>query len=188
MGTRTPWGTSDYSKKYAPGVIFYGTPSHGGYHLCATKNALVHEAWRRKDGWYEEDCDWAIVALTFPELFAEHLAHARSTAKNWYPDAYTVVTGLPVGLEDSSVLRKREFDAWHAKDFVVVAAWGDWAEGVPAGMVGVVATLGGDRAAPGAWFLVPAAEYEGRREFGFVIDPARHAECPKIVGRSKRAA
>jgi hypothetical protein len=43
-------------------------------------------------------------------------------------------------------------------------------------MVEVVATLGGKRGNDGAErrFLVPAAEYEPRGPFGFVIDEARH--------------
>ena len=43
-------------------------------------------------------------------------------------------------------------------------------------MVEVVATLGGQHGNDGAErrFLVPAAEYETRGPFGFVIDEARH--------------
>jgi hypothetical protein len=185
MGTSTPWGTADYSKKYGTGVMFYGTPSHGGFHLTAKRNALVNAAWRRADGWYEEDCDWAIVALTFPELFTtEDIASAHSSAKNWRPDGYTAVFGVPVDPTESSVLRDRAFAKAHENDFVTVAAWGDWAEGVPEGMVGVVATRGGSRK-PGAeekWFLVPADEYKGT----FVVDAARHAEIAKLTGRAKR--
>ena len=63
---KTPWGYSDSSEAIAEGIAWYGTPSHGGYHLSMARNAEVHDAWRRPDGWYEEDCDWCMVALTFP--------------------------------------------------------------------------------------------------------------------------
>ena len=70
MATQTPWGAAQSSKKLAVGVMVYGTASHGGIHLSTKKNALVHYVWRDLDGWYEEDCGWAIVAVTFPELFS----------------------------------------------------------------------------------------------------------------------
>ena len=108
MGTRTPWGTSDHSEKVAPGIIFYGTPSHGGYHLSPKRNAKVAEPLRRKDGWYEEDCDYARVLLTFPELFApERVAEAKRSVKSWAPDEYTEATGEPVAVEESFILRER---------------------------------------------------------------------------------
>jgi hypothetical protein len=52
---------------------------------------------RRAGGWYEEDCDWAIVATVFPEAFKgrdvgtttkDPLEAARSTLRNWHPDSY----------------------------------------------------------------------------------------------------
>ena len=52
------------------------TASHGGFYLDAEMNAQVPEAWRVATfndlglaGWYEEDCDWCLVALTFPQHF-----------------------------------------------------------------------------------------------------------------------
>lgn len=63
---RTPWGRSDYAKEYAPGIVWYGTPSHGGFKLDRERNAAVPDYMRREGGWYEEDCDWAIVATVHP--------------------------------------------------------------------------------------------------------------------------
>ena len=65
----TPWGMSDYRKEFAPGVVFYATPSHGGFKLSPERNALIRDEWRLDDAWYEEDCDANFVAATFPELF-----------------------------------------------------------------------------------------------------------------------
>lgn len=69
----TPWGVSDYRKEYAPGVVFYGTPSHGGFKLSPERNSQIRAEWRIDNypwpGWYEEDCDANYVAATFPELF-----------------------------------------------------------------------------------------------------------------------
>lgn len=89
----TPWGTSDHQKTYGEGVTFYGTPSHGGFRLLKAQNDRVPDYLRActwgdlgRDGWYEEDCDWAIVCLIFPELFtAEDLENARLTLKSYRP-------------------------------------------------------------------------------------------------------
>ena len=101
MATRTPWGNSDHKEKVAPGIIFYGTPSHGGYHLSPKRNARVAEPLRRADGWYEEDCDYARVVITFPEFFsAERVTEAKRSVKSWSPDEYTAATGEKVNVED----------------------------------------------------------------------------------------
>jgi len=71
---QTPWGRSEGSKKIGEGIIFYCTPSHGGFKVEDQLNQYVPVQWRlggRFDGWYEEDCGWAPLALTFPEYFTE---------------------------------------------------------------------------------------------------------------------
>lgn len=75
--TYTPWGTPYPPNKLGEGVYAFETPSHGGIWLDAERNAQVPAEWRAASfdrqgqaGWYEEDCDWAFVALTFPHLFA----------------------------------------------------------------------------------------------------------------------
>ena len=94
MSTNTPWGPSQDSKEIAPGIVFYSTASHGGIHLAPTLNAQVADVWRREEGWYEEDCDWAIVAFTFPALFLNAYASAVDTVRHWYPCEYEQVTGV----------------------------------------------------------------------------------------------
>lgn len=184
MGTRTPWGTADHSEKIALGVMRYDTPTHGGYHLSAKMNAQVHSAWRKAKGWYEEDAAWSIVAMTFPQLFdANNLATAKMIAKNDYPHGYMAVTGESLSLEESVTLREEAAREKHKNDFVVISAWGRH-EKVPAGMVGVCASLGGVRGAGAVekWFIVPEGEYDGPRSaIGFVIDPNRHAEVEKFA-------
>ena len=72
----SPWGAIDHVEHVAPGIVFVSTASHGGYYLTADHNVKVPLTWRGASfnrqgikGWYEEDCDWALVALTFPDLF-----------------------------------------------------------------------------------------------------------------------
>ena len=191
MGTRTPWGTADSSEKVAKGVMRYDTPSHGGYHLSASANVLVHEAWRTAKGWYEEDCEWAIVAMTFPTLFsAESLAHAKETAKAYYPDQYTAVTGESVSPSESHVLRYRAAQETFKHAYIGICAFGDWHADVPEGMVGVVATLGGERSgAPEKSFLVTEAEYEGERcALGLIVNMATAKEVPGFGTNTKQVA
>lgn len=91
----TPWGTpisvewmtDATGKKIA--VAFVNTASHGGYYVAPELLSRVPEAWRNitwngngKRGFFEEDCDWSLVALAFPELFIpQELAIARRIAE-----------------------------------------------------------------------------------------------------------
>lgn len=170
--TSTPWGPAQYAYKYAPGIICYGTAGHGGFHLSPRLNAQVHAAWRDANGWYEEDCEWSIVALTFPAAFNVKLVEiADGCAKRWFPHEYERVTGNAVEIADSLVLQNEAFAAAHVNDYVSVAAWGSWADWVPAGKVGVCAKVGG-REGQGAerYFLVDAERYEARGGVSYVID------------------
>lgn len=57
---QTPWGPAQTADVIAPGIVFYTTASHGGYHLSPERNALIPLAVRRKTfcklgmkGWYD---------------------------------------------------------------------------------------------------------------------------------------
>lgn len=71
MTVLTPWGVAQTSRTYAEGIVFHATASHGGFHLDAGRNVRIPDEWRTADGWYEEDCAWAAVAMTFPTLFTQ---------------------------------------------------------------------------------------------------------------------
>jgi len=68
---RTPWGWSQIISNVAPGILFASTAGHGGFKLDRKLNAQVPAEMRKRGGWYEEDCEWAIPFLTFPEIFEE---------------------------------------------------------------------------------------------------------------------
>jgi hypothetical protein len=90
----TPWGRSDSSTRVARGIVFYDTPSHGGYHVAPTVNATMPDHLRLADGWYEEDCDWSRVVTAFPETFtAKDREAAEHTLRNWCPAAWEVHYG-----------------------------------------------------------------------------------------------
>lgn len=79
--TWTPWGQSDGSTRYARGIVFYDTPSHGGFHLTPSREAELDERLAAigttaeearmgyEPGWYEEDCCAFAVLYAWPELF-----------------------------------------------------------------------------------------------------------------------
>jgi hypothetical protein len=189
---RTPWGTSQNEKTLAPGVVQVDTAGHGGIHLDATHNAQVHKVWRIRGGWYGEDNEWVIVALTFPNLFTpEHIVMAHTSAKDWFPDEYEQVFRTKLLPAESYTRQEQMFRAATEDKWVATAAWGyrNNVAGrlpVPEGMVGVASHLGGHRrrGAPDAeerWFLVPATDYERREQFGFVVDEQRNCAWPELV-------
>ena len=170
----TPWGSAQQSEFYGEGVVAHSTAGHGGFHLDATRNALVDPRWRDAGGWYEEDSQWAVVAATFPELFTTYeRSCADDTLRHCEPDAYEAIFGIVLEPGQSRVKDERAFKRDHASDWIVVAAI---TSSHQTGLVECVATQGGDRSSRDEKrFLVSAAEYE-IGPFGFVIDPIRHAE------------
>ena len=95
-GPITPWGMADSRENYAPGVSFYSTPGHGGFRVTGAALARIPAQLRQTAyaprGWYEEDCDWAIVALAFPELFTEsERDQAQETLRRYMPRALTIL-------------------------------------------------------------------------------------------------
>ena len=98
--TETPWGKPDTVREIAPGIIRYDTPSHGGYYvsperlLTMPKPLREFQPWAGPN-WYEEDCDWAIVALAFPQFFQEKdVAIALATIKSYKPELYQQLTAM----------------------------------------------------------------------------------------------
>lgn len=174
--TSTPWGGSQTAVIYAEGVVAHTTAGHGGFHLSADRNVKIHPLLRKGSPWYEEDCEWAIVAISFPELFTGYeRSLAEKILRNTWPDAWEAIHRCKLAEGESWAKDRRAFDQHHAADFVVTSAI---LSGQHAGMTEVVAIVGGDRSngSDERRFLVPSNEYAGRDRFGFVIDPDRHAE------------
>jgi len=171
---RSPWGKVELEHKIREGMTSVSTAGHGGIKLSATLNAKIPKIFRCKGGWYEEDCEWAIVALIFPEAFPGQEGQVLTIIKNNWPESYTIWSGKPVTLDESYELRRQHFRAVTASKFVVRAAWGDWHPNVPSGMVGVLARK--FEPEEEAYFLIKVDEYgDADKPFGFVIDPKRHA-------------
>lgn len=87
----TPWGKSQGHVIYGEGVVSYYTSGHGGFKVCPSQLKKMHPALRSlgSAGWFEEDCAWAAVALTFPHLFSEdNLVSAKRTLATFFPKEY----------------------------------------------------------------------------------------------------
>lgn len=171
----SPWGKVQDVREIAEGISFVSTAGHGGFKLDRQRNALIPKYFRRASGWYEEDCEAAIVMIFFPSHFkASQVAVARATVKNWWPDEYESYFKVVVPESESYVKAERAFKFKFQNNYVVRAAWGSWHAKVPKGWVGVCAVRASD--GDTKYFLVPEDEYDNRSHFGFVIDNHREID------------
>jgi hypothetical protein len=91
----TPWGYAQSLKTIAPGIVRADTASHGGYGLTDERLAEMPADLRkpyRYDGvnWFEEDCDWALVCLAFPEFFKpQDYYFAVETCRSYHAEVVT---------------------------------------------------------------------------------------------------
>lgn len=87
----TPWGNADSKTEYGLGVNFYSTPSHGGFRVSGKALQRIPEKYRQTKyapyGWFEEDCDWSIVAYFLPEFFdVQERDAALETLSRYHPE------------------------------------------------------------------------------------------------------
>ena len=83
----TPWGGAQIAEVFAAGITSLSTPNHGGFYLEHRRNMGIPGEFRSKSGWYEEDVEWAKVALVYPEVFrTSDLGHAFQTSKFFNKD------------------------------------------------------------------------------------------------------
>ncbi|WP_083531358.1 DUF7007 domain-containing protein [Pararhizobium antarcticum] len=175
MSCSTPWGASQHATIYADGIVFHATSGHGGFHLSAARNDKVLEVLRNASGWYEEDTEWAIVALIFPDVFTTYeRSCADETLRNAWPSEWERIHGRRLEPGESWSKDKAVFERTHVHDWVVASAITSTHH---AGMVEVVARRSRASTAQDEErrFLVPSSEYDTRGRFGFVIDGQRHA-------------
>ena len=122
---------------------------------------------------YKEDCEWAIVALTFPDLFTGYERKCADRAlRDWWPSEWENIHGRKLEPGESHLKDQQAFKRNHADHWVVISALRS--EHHP-GMTEVIATRGGrrDLHVEEQRFLVPSAEYQVGL-LGFVIDETRH--------------
>lgn len=160
----SPWGEPQQCITFGPGIWEVSTASHGGIFLSEQRNAAVPYHMRSRNGWYEEDLDACIPMNVFPEEFRlnekpERKEWAENAFRNNFPDHYEKWTGKTLKEGES---RKRDEDTFAATvkgQLRVKTSYGDWANWVPNGMVGVVASVDGGPG-PQSYFLLPKAEFD----------------------------
>lgn len=142
----TLWGKPVTATQRLPGIWRVVTPSHGGFVLSEPRQAAMPEPLRLHGPDYEHDVDWSLVIVAFQAEFAAagdplfdiELSLATSTVKIWRPERWEAYAGEAVEPRQSHVRREREaFEARIGK-VVVTTAYGDWADWVPSGKVGVL--------------------------------------------------
>jgi hypothetical protein len=86
----TPWGPTTHIETLDDGVLFVSTARHGGFYLAPERNETIpiehrRASWNHQgiEGWYEEDVDWCIVALRYPEMVKCTPEQARATFDRW---------------------------------------------------------------------------------------------------------
>lgn len=124
----SPWGAPDSTRTLAPGITSISTASHGGIHVDEQRLAAMPAELSAIEtftgrGWYEEDRDWAIVALAWPEAFdAGNVAAAVRTVNAPTVDGFclgvpTAAAWLltPAGQRAAAIAA--EWDTKHAEHF-----------------------------------------------------------------------
>jgi hypothetical protein len=201
MEIDTPWGKPQTLDLVADGIFHVSTASHGGILVSPERLASMPDYMRKplyggRFACYEEDCEWPMPVLVFEKDFrsfyeregtkkAEDIfSIAKAILKNWQPNIYERYYGIQLAPGDSFKRDEEIFYSTHRDSWLVVAACGDWKEGVPTGMVGVCARIGGysNKDTSKDWFfLVSADEYDKRiGGFAFIVDPLRHRESPSL--------
>jgi hypothetical protein len=159
MNCSTPWGPSQGATVYADGIVSHTTAGHGGFKLSVARNAAVHAMLRADGGWYEEDAAWAIVALTFSDLFTIYEQKcADKTVRDSWPEAWEAIHGRSLLPGESHEKDRQAFARVHAGDWIAISALRS--DHHP-GMTEVIATIGGkrDERAEERRFLVPSNDY-----------------------------
>lgn len=175
----SPWGTVEVAEHLLPGIWSVATSSHGGLLLSEVRQKAMPPALALEGSAYEKHVAWGRVVLAFEDEFRagnvyapSHIQVARDTVRCWHTDAYTAFTGETVPVSESHVLKRRAAYMAAIGKIIVTAAWGDWAEWVPQGRVGVVGQcveavdhLGHPSyTGPDVYAFVDAAAYSEREE------------------------
>lgn len=163
---QTPWGRAEEIVRLERGVSWVSTPGHGGFMVAqgVAKKLLTPEAQSRGYKYcgylaYEEDCDYAIVLFEHQE-WAEKLGiksvNGLLSNLSTYNPLYLIERGIDPMQDEFQSWQERQLEQKMRQDKhpdLIVAAWGDWADWVPKGKVGV-------SAADAKRYLVSEADYQ----------------------------
>ena len=96
-GSSSPWGPIQTVEALGPDAVSVSTVSHGGLRISLAALSRLPEPIRQttysRDGWFEEDCDWALPYLALGLDAFE--ADAARAAEVWAAAVRTVRTYHP---------------------------------------------------------------------------------------------
>lgn len=88
----TPWGESQTVETVTDGILNISTAGHGGLWISCERLAEMPDIFKTPSKFYdggqffEEDCEWARVALSFPKYFPDSQKIARQTFRYYHPE------------------------------------------------------------------------------------------------------
>jgi len=158
----TPWGQADYHEflNAENTIVNVGTSSHGGIgvHISLPMPEYLDCETTGQWRWYEEDIDWAKVALAYPQAFTpQAIESAKLTILNWHPKIYEKHFGHKPTAAESFKVAEEENDKRLINHYRVHGGFGDWAWDVPKGYVYATGYRKSDNSNAG--FLVPSDVY-----------------------------
>jgi len=92
-----PWGEVIEARPIAEGLEWVFTASHGGIHVSSDllKRMRVQETPYSRGGFFEEDIDWSLVAVSFPDKFTgPDVQAAEDILKSAYDGKYRELLGV----------------------------------------------------------------------------------------------
>lgn len=117
----SPWGDVQRCVPVTDGILRVSTASHGGFKLCLDyqRRMPAFLAPTFDGGWYEEDCDWAKVAVVFPQFFSPAtVSDAVRSIKYWQKDNARALAYVATG--DAARIAA-DYDLAHANEWTVIS-------------------------------------------------------------------
>ncbi len=125
----TPWGVADHQKTIADGLFFVETPSHGGFAVSEELYKKMPPVLRKNSqqyngfNWFEEDCQWCCVVISFPSFFSEEeVDMAYKTLKMWFWQDYEEFMGVTLEPGESNYKDSDLFKEKHRTMFCIHSA------------------------------------------------------------------
>ena len=180
IGTYTPWGNAQNATRYQRGVTRYDTAGHGGFIVSPGVLSTFPEHLRNENGIYEEDEEWAKVALALPQLFTSlEKDFAEQTIRNSMPDIWEAHFRRKLTPGESVEKDRTHFLSEHKDDLIVISASFSQDD---KSMLILTAVKGGNAENTRRDFLVPEKDYNAKsaKPMGyFIIDENKYSELKR---------
>lgn len=117
----TPWGPSQDITQIGRGIFSVSCAGHGGIFVPNDMLLTMPEALRTNcyggGNWFEEDCEWALVALAFPDLFSAYAVWIAGQSIRGSDCYKTAAAWLQTEAGEQVSALIDDYFAAHAKDY-----------------------------------------------------------------------